>query len=179
MKPSPEQPAPKIVDTKPIETRTARLNRRLYAKRGQRSVVVSLLIVLLVCLVALTVSCGNNDDEVVDTSAWNDLVDTTWAVTAMEGFTADRYADAYFGLSLDRFGYYDGVNWKNSKIVWTDSGFTVTVSGSSTDVGAMVDDERYLHELVETGVQVEITRNHDGTLTLTQGKRSVTAERIA
>lgn len=147
---------------------------------------------LVVCLAALIVSCGTDDitvktvglyapaeDELVDASALEDLLDTTWAITAMAGFTANRYAGAYFGLHLDRFGYYDGVNWRNSKIVWTDSGFTVTVSGSSTDVGAMVDDERYLHELVEAGVQVEITRNPDGTLTLIQGKRTVTAERIA
>ena len=175
-----------------------RLDHSDFHGDSMRGAGASMVIVLVVCLAALTVSCGadedntvetvgqtgpdsksNDDDELVEASPWSDLIDTTWEITAMAGFTADRHADATFSFRVDRFGYFDGVNWKGSEIVWTDSGFTVTQTGDSTSMGAEEGNERYLHELVEAGVQVEVTRNLDGTLTLTQGNRTVTAERIA
>ena len=112
----------------------------------------------------------------VGTPFQSNLVDTEWVIVAMAGFPEDNFTDATFTLKNDWFGYYDGVNWGGSEIMWKDSGFTVIAAGTMTNMGPHEGDSRYLHTLVETRAHVEIIIRTDGSLTLTRGELMVTAE---
>ena len=105
-----------------------------------------------------------------------DLVGTRWVVVDMAGFPDDNVVDGRFSFGNDWFGYHDGVNDAKSEIRWNESGFTVTVTGASTDNLGPPGEERYLNTLVETGAHVEVVQRADGSLTLAQGELMVTAE---
>lgn len=148
----------------------------------------------LILLVAGLVlgSCANNkaqvqtqeSDEFTGTSLRSDLAGTEWDIVEMTGFPDDNVADGTFTFSDEqfedddeRFGHYDGVNWSSSSIKWNESGFTVTAMGDTTDMGPPPGENRYLQSFFETAARIKITQNRDGTISLTRGEMTVTAER--
>lgn len=129
-------------------------------------------LVVLVVVGLVFGGCGSKQ-----TQLQSDLVGTEWVIMEMTGFPENNFADATFTFKNDWFGYYDGVNWGSSEIMWNETGFAVTAGGISTDVGARDGDERYLHTLLESGTHVEIVQNDDGSLVLTRNEMTITAER--
>ena len=105
----------------------------------------------------------------------NDLAETAWVVVSMTGFPDDNIVEGAFDFTNERFRYYDGVNHSSRLIEWTDNGFAITGGGTSTDARSRYGD-RYLSSFAEIGSEIDITRNADGTITLTRDNLVITAE---
>ncbi|MDE0700637.1 MAG: hypothetical protein F4Z58_03935 [Acidimicrobiaceae bacterium] len=127
--------------------------------------------VFLVVVSPFLSGCGANQ-----TQLQSDLVGTEWVVVEMTGFPDDNVVGGKFDFTNQRFRYFDG-NHTSTHIEWNVTGFTVNDRGDSTAM-APPDDEpgRYLGNLVPVGARVEIVQNTDGSITLTQGDLTVTAE---
>ncbi len=123
-------------------------------------------LVLLVIVGLVLAGCGS-----AKTQVQSNLVGTEWAIVEMTGFPDDNVVDGRFDFTNERFRYEHG-NHASSEITWDESGFTVTATGTSTD---MFIEERYLDILVPVGARVEIVEEADGSLTLTRGELTVTA----
>ncbi len=127
-------------------------------------------LVLLVVVGLFLAGCGSEKTQVQ-----SNLVGTEWAIVEMTGFPDNNVVDGRFDFTNERFRYEHG-NHASSEITWNESGFTVTATGTSTDMFFYPSEARYLRTLVPVGARVEIVEEADGSLTLTRGELTVTAQ---
>ena len=105
---------------------------------------------------------------------------TEWEVADSDGFPPDGIVEGTFRMTRGiplvtsaRFSFDDGVNIGSSSIEWTETGFEVVESGTSTLVGS--DQPRLLGRIMG-GVGDSTNASLDGeTLTLRRGELVVVA----
>lgn len=133
-------------------------------------------LVLLVAVGLALAACGGGQTNAGSAYKAHSLVGTDWVIVEMTGFPDDNINTGTFGFTNDLFSFFDGINQGSVYIMW-ESGFTVVEGGTATEMGVQEGDPQpYLGNILRRGARVEIVQNADGSLTLTQGERSVTAK---
>lgn len=108
------------------------------------------------------------------TAAQSQLAGTEWEVTDMIGFPDDTDVVGTFRLTSGDLFFDDGANIGSVEIEWTETGFLVTESGTSTAVGSPA--SRRLDSFIAQLDTAVTTTLDDEVLTLTRNDMSIVAE---